>query len=130
MLAAIISFVIFMHYRFVRKSIREFKTTINSVNQGNLEKRLSIPETKELGQLGAEFNSMLDTFRDVMEKYKNRAYDAYEDTPHGSMEWEQIDWERKNISLLYSGVVCREGTGDREDLINALRKEIAKRASI
>jgi hypothetical protein len=24
--------------------------------------------------------------------------------------------------------VCREGTGDREDLVNALRKDISKRA--
>ena len=79
---------------------------------------------------GRYLNSMLDTFRDVMEEYKNKAYEVYKNTPHGSMEWEQVDWERKNISLLYSGVVCREGTGDREDLINALRKEIAKRASV
>nr|QBK86141.1 MAG: hypothetical protein LCMAC101_07360 [Marseillevirus LCMAC101] len=46
------------------------------------------------------------------------------------MAWDQINWERKNISRLYSGLVCKEGTGDREELINALRKEIAKRASV
>ncbi len=79
---------------------------------------------------GRYLNSILDTFRDVMEEHKNKVYDAYNDTPHDSFEWEQIDWERKNISRLYSGIVCREGTGDREELVNILRKEISKRASV
>ncbi len=79
---------------------------------------------------GRYLNNMLKTFRDVMEEYKDKAYDIYKNTPHDSMEWSQVDWERKNISKLYSGVVCKEGTEDRNDLVNALRKEIAKRASV
>jgi len=79
---------------------------------------------------GRYLNNMLDTFRDVMEEYKNRAYEAYEKTPHDSIEWGQVDWERKNISLLYSGIVSREGKSDREELVNILRKEISKRASV
>nr|QBK85652.1 MAG: hypothetical protein LCMAC101_02470 [Marseillevirus LCMAC101] len=79
---------------------------------------------------GRYLNAMLDRFIDQMDEYKTKAYDVYKNTPHDSMEWSQVDWERKNISRLYSGVVCKEGTGDREDLINALRKEIAKRASV
>jgi hypothetical protein len=79
---------------------------------------------------GRYLNNMLDTFRDVMEEYKNKAYDAYEKTPHDSIEWGQVDWERKNISLLYSGIVSREGKTDREELVNILRKEISKRASV
>jgi two-component system NtrC family sensor kinase len=63
MVIIIIIFIIFIHYRFVRKSLRDFNSTINSVNQGNLGTRLSIPETKELGQLGKSFNSMLSTFQ-------------------------------------------------------------------
>ncbi len=79
---------------------------------------------------GRYLNNMLDTFRDVMEEYKDKVYDLYNETPHESIEWSQVDWERKNISLLYSGVVCREGTSDREELVNILRKEISKRASV
>jgi len=79
---------------------------------------------------GRYLNDMLDRFIDQMDEYKNKAYDIYDQTPHDSMEWPQVDWERKNISKLFSGVVCKEGTGDREDLVNALRKEIAKRASV
>ncbi len=79
---------------------------------------------------GRYLNAMLDRFAEQMDEYKNKAYDIYDKTPHDSMDWPQVDWERKNISLLFSGVVCREGTGDREELINALRKEIAKRASV
>ncbi|MEN8229896.1 MAG: ATP-binding protein [Bacteroidota bacterium] len=63
MVIVILSTIIFMHYKFVRKSLREFHKTILSVNQGNLEQRISIPETKELGQLGKNFNNMLDTFQ-------------------------------------------------------------------
>ena len=55
--------VIFMHYKFVRKSIVEFTATINRINNGDLGTRLTIPETKELGMLGKNFNSMLDTLQ-------------------------------------------------------------------
>nr|QBK85745.1 MAG: hypothetical protein LCMAC101_03400 [Marseillevirus LCMAC101] len=79
---------------------------------------------------GRYLNNMLDTFRDVMEDHKNKVYDIYKKTSHESFEWEQVNWERKNISKLYSGVVCKEGTGDREELVNILRKEISKRASV
>ncbi len=72
----------------------------------------------------------MDEYSTNMSEYKNKAYDIYDQTHHDSMEWSQVDWERKNISKLFSGVVCKEGTGDREDLVNALRKEIAKRASV
>ena len=79
---------------------------------------------------GRYLNSMLDRFRDQMEEYKDIVYETYNRTPHDSIEWDHVDWERKKISQLYSGVVCKEGTGDREELVNVLRKEIAKRASV
>ena len=79
---------------------------------------------------GRYLNNMLDTFRDVIKKHKDKVYDTYNDTPHDSFDWEQVDWERKKISQLYSGVVCNEGTSDREELVNILRKEISKRASV
>ena len=79
---------------------------------------------------GKYLNNMLDTFRDIMEEYKNKVYEIYKKTPHDSFDWTQIDWERKNISQLYSGVACNEGTSSREELVNILRKEISKRASV
>lgn len=79
---------------------------------------------------GRYLNNMLDTFQDVMEEYKDKAYGIYKDTPHESIEWGRIDWERKNVSKLYSGIVCKEGTSCREDLVNILRREISKRASV
>ena len=79
---------------------------------------------------GRYLNNMLDTFRDVMEEYKDKVYDLYDKTSHDSIRWSQVDWERKNISILYSGIVSREGTSDREELVNILRKEISERASV
>ena len=79
---------------------------------------------------GRYLNNMLDTFQDAIEEHKDKVYQRYTDTPHDSIEWDQVDWERKKISQLYSGVVCKEGSGDREDLVNILRKEISKRASV
>ena len=55
MVFVIIGSILFIHYRFVRKSLGDFKSTIAAINNGNLDKRLSIPETKELGLLGKNF---------------------------------------------------------------------------
>ncbi len=63
MLTFIIVFILLMHYQFVRKRLREFHVTINAINHGNLDKRLSIPETRELGKLGKNFNNMLNTLQ-------------------------------------------------------------------
>jgi hypothetical protein len=79
---------------------------------------------------GRYLNNMLDRFIDQMEEYKDRAYDIYSKTSHDSIKWGQVDWERKNISQLYSGIVSKEGNKDREELVNALRKEIVKRATV
>jgi len=79
---------------------------------------------------GRYLNSMLDTFQDVMEEYKDKVYNMYSETSHDSPAWRQVEWERKSISKLYSGVVCQEGTEDREELVNSLRKDISKRAYV
>ena len=62
LLIAIFALVAYLHYRFIRRSLRYFRGTITMINQGNLDMRLAIPEVKELGNLGKSFNSMLDTF--------------------------------------------------------------------
>jgi hypothetical protein len=79
---------------------------------------------------GRYLNNMLDTFRVVMDEYKDKVYDLYKNTPHDSIEWSQVEWEWKNIFLLYGGIASKEGTGGREELVNILRKEISKRASV
>jgi len=79
---------------------------------------------------GRYLNSMLDTFQEVMEEYKEKVYNMYSETPHDSPARRQVNRERKNISKLFSGVVCREGTEDREELVNSLRKDISKRAYV
>ena len=79
---------------------------------------------------GRYLNNMLDTFQDIMEEHKDKVYQRYKETPHDSIEWENVEWERKKISQVYSGVVCKEGSRDREELVNILRKEISRRASV
>ncbi len=63
MVLIILTFVFLIHYRFVHKSLHDFNRTIEAVNKGELQSRLSIPETRELGQLGTSFNNMLHTFQ-------------------------------------------------------------------
>lgn len=63
MLGLIISFVMYMHFRFIKKSLANFKTTIGVINEGNLSGRVHIPESKELGDLGKNFNTMVDNFQ-------------------------------------------------------------------
>lgn len=79
---------------------------------------------------GRYLNTLLNSFQNVMEEYKEKVYGEYEKTPHDSIQWGQVEWERKNISQLYCGIVCKEGTKGREELVNILRKEISKRASV
>ncbi|MFZ4704942.1 MAG: sensor histidine kinase [Bacteroidales bacterium] len=54
--------VAYLHYKYIRKSLNQFRSAINLINQGNLTKRLAIPEVQELGNLGKDFNKMVDTF--------------------------------------------------------------------
>lgn len=89
MVVVIIILIVFMHYRFVRKSLREFNHTINKINTGNLHARLSIPETKELGRLGKSFNEMLDTFqmtqKELQEYHKKELRNNYKLATIGEM---------------------------------------------
>ncbi len=57
-----------MHYRFVKKSLKHFQSKIEKINAGDLDERVIIPESKELGQLGKDFNRMLDNFQNTQKK--------------------------------------------------------------
>jgi two-component system, NtrC family, sensor kinase len=68
MVVIILIFVLLMHYRFVKKSLYGFSNTIYHINQGDLSRRVSIPESKELGQLGKSFNQMMEKFQQTQKK--------------------------------------------------------------
>jgi two-component system, NtrC family, sensor kinase len=63
MLLIILFFVLLMHYRFVKKSLFGFRSAIFHINEGDLSRRVTIPESKELGQLGKSFNQMMEKFQ-------------------------------------------------------------------
>ena len=67
-LLSIFTLVAYLHYKYIRKSIKQFKSTIKLINQGNLAARLEIPEAKELGGLSQDFNSMLETFENTQKE--------------------------------------------------------------
>ena len=63
MVLIIVFVVIIMHYKFVKKSLVHFQTKIERINDGYLDERVFIEESKELGILGKDFNKMLDNFQ-------------------------------------------------------------------
>jgi signal transduction histidine kinase len=65
------SFVILMHYRFVKTSLSKFKNSILKINHGNLNERVSISNSKELGELAVCFNLMIDNFQKTTEQLNN-----------------------------------------------------------
>ncbi|MBK3515886.1 sensor histidine kinase [Carboxylicivirga marina] len=75
MIGVIVLIVIFMHYKFVRTSLVSFHRLMKGVNNGDLTQRLAIPKSKELGELGANFNEMLDNFQntqnELLQMHKN-----------------------------------------------------------
>jgi signal transduction histidine kinase len=62
LILVIFLFVLYLHYKYIKTSLSQFRSTIITINKGNLDARLSIPETRELGDLGKSFNAMLDNF--------------------------------------------------------------------
>jgi two-component system, NtrC family, sensor kinase len=72
MVCLIVIFVMIMHFKFIKKSLSDFKATINVINNGDLHGRVKIPESKELGELGTSFNTMVDHLqiaREELERY-------------------------------------------------------------
>ncbi len=57
-----------VHYRLVKKSLKSFHDTINNINKGNLNERIAIPKSRELGELGKSFNEMVDTFQKTQQQ--------------------------------------------------------------
>jgi signal transduction histidine kinase len=57
------SFVVMMHYRFVKSSLSRFQNSILRINRGDLNERVNISKSKELGELAKSFNLMIDNFQ-------------------------------------------------------------------
>jgi len=70
-LLAIFTLVAYLHYKYIRKSLKQFRSTITQVNQGNLSVRLDIPIVRELGNLGRDFNEMMNTFEKTQKELKS-----------------------------------------------------------
>jgi signal transduction histidine kinase len=64
-LITIFTLVAFLHYKYIRKSLNQFRSAIKLINEGHLENRLAIPEVREFGTLGKDFNKMVDTFENA-----------------------------------------------------------------
>jgi signal transduction histidine kinase len=64
----ILAVVFSLHYSFVKKSLRNFHNSINIINCGNLNERISIPVSRELAELGNSFNQMVNTFQKTQEE--------------------------------------------------------------
>lgn len=71
-LLAIFTMVAYLHFKYIRKSMQQFRAAIRRINKGDLEKRLDIPEVRELGSLGRDFNEMMATFERT--QYQLREY--------------------------------------------------------
>ena len=67
-LIGIFSLVAFLHVKYIRNSLNQFRSAITLINRGNLAIRLKIPEVKELGSLGKDFNEMVNTFENTQKE--------------------------------------------------------------
>ena len=73
--AFFLSFVIvfsavLIHYKFIRKSLSLFNESIHKIEQGNLDERVQIPESHELGDLAKSFNEMLQRLQQTQNELK------------------------------------------------------------
>ncbi len=68
MILLIMGFVLVLHYKIVRKSLTQFQSAMNLINQGNLDERIRIPKSTELGKLGKSFNEMVGQFQQTQKE--------------------------------------------------------------
>jgi two-component system NtrC family sensor kinase len=121
MVILIVVFILFMHYKFVRRSLGDFNSTINSINNGDLYIRLSIPETKELGTLGKNFNNMLDTFqhaqKELVEFHKKELRSNYKLATIGEMSARLAHEIRNPVTGIANAIeIIVNETSDKENI--------------
>ena len=131
MVMLIVVFILFMHYKFVRRSLGDFNITINAINNGNLNKRLTIPETKELGILGKNFNNMLDTFqraqKELQEFHKKELRSNYKLATIGEMSARLAHEIRNPVTGIANAIeIIVNETNDKENI--PILEEIQRQA--
>ncbi|NPA68146.1 MAG: HAMP domain-containing protein [Chlorobi bacterium] len=62
------AFILLMHYRYVKASLGTFMKSIKNINRGNLDERVPVLKSKELGSLAECFNKMLDNFQETQKQ--------------------------------------------------------------
>ena len=131
MVILIVVFILFMHYKFVRQSLSDFNSTIDAINNGDLDKRLSIPETKELGKLGKNFNNMLDTFqqaqKELQEFHKKELRSNYKLATIGEMSARLAHEIRNPVTGIANAIeIIVKETKDKENI--PILEEIQRQA--
>lgn len=131
MIVVLLISILFIHYKFVRKSLNEFRLTIVEINKGNFKERLTIPETKELGLLGKEFNNMLDHFqltqKELKEYHKKELYNNYKMATIGEMSSRLAHEIRNPITGIANAIeIIVKETNDEENI--PILEEIQRQA--
>jgi len=117
------SLILFIHYKFIRSALSDFYSTIKAVNQGDIYKRLTIAETKELGELGASFNKMLDNFQNTQKEleifHKNELLNNYKMATVGEMAARLAHEIRNPITGIANAIeiINSENTDEKNKLI-------------
>ena len=66
-----------MHYKFIRKSLSLFNESIHKIEQGNLDERVQIPESHELGDLAKSFNERSEEHTSELQSHSFISYAVF-----------------------------------------------------
>lgn len=132
MVVLIFVFVVLMHYKFVRKSLSKFQETINQINQGDLDERIAIPESEELGKLGKSFNQMIEKFqemqREVQKYHKKELADSKKMATIGEMAARLAHEIRNPMTGIANAIdIIIDETKDKENI--PILEEIKKQTN-
>jgi signal transduction histidine kinase len=127
--------VVFMHYKFVRKSLVAFKNSIYKIEQGNLDERVKIPESDELGALAKSFNEMVDKLQQAQKElnsyHQRELRNAQKLATVGEMA-ASLAHEIKNpltgIANAIEIIVQEMGEGERKPVLEEIQRQ-AKRVN-
>ncbi len=126
------AFVLLMHYRFVRGSLSKFQKSIKIINHGNLNERVPISNSKELGELAKCFNKMLDNFQETRKQlnsyHENELQDAQKLATIGEMSARLAHEIRNPIMGIANAIeIIVEDTEDKQN--KPIFEEIKRQAN-
>jgi signal transduction histidine kinase len=125
----------FMHYKFVRKSLSSFKDSIGKIERGNLNERVKIPESDELGALAKSFNEMVEKLlqaqKELSSYHQRELRNAQKLATVGEMA-ASLAHEIKNpltgIANAIEIIVQEMGEGERKPVLEEIQRQ-AKRVN-